>query len=91
MSTSELRTMISDLCPSIGFTMVPTLEDNSGWTLNAFTDIANVVKVWYYHMPVVKDVHFRVVSEVQHADLLILNASDVAHKVVELLTTQTLN
>jgi hypothetical protein len=89
---TKLRLMIEDLNGDIGFTMVPTLQDGSGWILGAFTDCVNVVEVRYYNAPKIGDVNFVVTSEAQRAEWAMSNATleDVAHKVVGLLTTRTL-
>lgn len=91
MMCSEMRLMITDLSGHIAFTSVPALDDGSGWVLNAFTDWPNLVEVKYYNDPVVDDAHFRVASETHRLRLFMNNPEEVAHKVVELLTTRTLS
>lgn len=90
---TELRLMIEDLNGHIGFTLVPTLQDGSGWIMGAFTDCVNVVEIRYYNVPKIGDVNFVVTSEAQRAEWAMANATlaDVANKVVELLTTRTLS
>ena len=89
---TKLRLMIDDLNGDIGFTMLPTLQDGSGWILSAFTDCVNVVEIRYYNVPKMGDVNFVVTAEAHRAVCAMHNATleDVARKVVELLTTRTL-
>lgn len=93
MTCSELRLMITDLSPSIGFIVVPELEDGTGWKLTAFTDCVNTVDVRYYHVavPPSSDFNFTVKSDAMRAEWWMADAKGVAQKVVDLLTTQTLN
>jgi len=93
MTCSELRLLITDLCPSIGFLVIPSLADNSGWILNAFTDCVNTVEVRYYDVPKFGDVQFVVKSEAMRAEWAMAHVTpmDVANKVVDILTTRTLN
>ena len=92
MTCSELRLLITDLCPSIGFLMVPTLDDGTGWKLSAFTDSVNIVDVRYYHAPKYGDVQFVVTSDALRTEWAIHGTPmDVANKVVDILTTRTLS
>jgi hypothetical protein len=91
MSITELRLMIDAVNPSIGFTMLPTLVDGSGWVLTAFTDCVNIVQIRYYHVPVVADANFVVTSEARRSEWFMDDATEVVNKVVDLLTTHTLS
>lgn len=89
---TELRLMIEDLNGNIGFTLVPTLQDGSGWIMGAFTDCVNVVEIRYYNVAIPQDsvFNYKVTSEAQRAEWFMGDMKEVAEKVVDLLTTRTL-
>ena len=92
MNMTELRLKITDLNPSVGFTLVPTLPDGSGWILGAFTDMEHVVEVKYYNIAIPPDSGFHYLVESQSARQSWFMAStidEVAAKVVELLALPT--
>lgn len=91
MNMTDLRLMIDAVNPSIGFTMLPTLADGSGWILGAFTDCENVVHIKYNFVANPPESNFHYVLESRNENWIMDDMKAVAEKVVELLTTRTLS
>ena len=76
MKIYELRLMISELNPSVGFLMLPTLEYSDGWILMALLDQQNV-QIEYNAE--------RFTISCRDQSYKMTDASMVAHRVIDML------